>query len=301
MYGIQVKPAMKIGAVVLTKNEERHIARCLESILRVVDAIVVVDSFSTDRTREIAEGLGAVVHVRAWRNYADQFAWGVLQLPQGCDWVLRIDADEYLDPLLAQNIEGLRTTHNSHNVGYVFQRVICFLGKPMRYGGVFPGLMLRLYKRVAGGIEQRWMDEHIRVDGPVAVLSGELVDNNLNPLSWWVEKHNSYASREALDILVGAASADSMSLAGKAKYVRFLKQNVYLALPLGLRAAIYWFYRYFLRYGILDGLEGMIYHFLQAGWYRFLVDAKVAEVRLHMKRSGVPLQVAIKECLGFSL
>jgi hypothetical protein len=122
------------------------------------------------------------------------------------------------------------------------------------------------------------MDEHMVLSGgQVRRLSGHLIHEIPKSLSEWTRKHDWYAERECLDILNGSGKA--ALLGGQAGVKRFLKQNVYLRLPLFHRALLYWFYRYFLRLGFLDGKEGLIYHFLQAFWYRFLVDAKLYELQ----------------------
>lgn len=149
-----------------------------------------------------------------------------------------------------------------------------------------------------------WMSEHIKVAGPSADFRGELIDDNLNSLSWWTEKHNRYASREAVDLLnleYGFMPHDSVaSLRGRSQagVTRWLKESVYARLPGGFRALAYFLYRYVLRLGFLDGRAGFAFHFLQGFWSRYLVDAKVAEVRRYMREEGVEVRVAIERVLG---
>ena len=119
------------------------------------------------------------------------------------------------------------------------------------------------------------MDEHIVLrQGKVRRVQGDLIHVIPKDLTEWIAKHNWYASRECQDIKKREAAA---KLEGQAGMTRWLKQNIYLRFPPFYRALLYWFYRYFFRLGFLDGTEGLIYHFLQGFWYRFLVDAKLYE------------------------
>ena len=151
------------------------------------------------------------------------------------------------------------------------------------------------------------MDEHIVVEGPTISLAGELVDDNLRPLGWWTDKHNRYASLEAVEILnlefgFLDRGADPPGMpARSAGTRRWIKESVYSRCPGGWRAFAYFVYRYVLRLGFLDGRAGASFHFLQGFWYRFLVDAKVNEVKLHMRVHHVDVREAIHRVLGVRL
>ena len=152
------------------------------------------------------------------------------------------------------------------------------------------------------------MDEHIELSqGTTRTVGADIIDANLNSVTWWTEKHNSYASREAVDILrqryehSGNREAERKLSVQQASFKRFMKESVYNRLPLGARAGAYFAYRYFVRLGFLDGMQGAIFHTLQGFWYRYLVDVKVWEVEREMRESGVPLEAAVKRCLGISL
>jgi hypothetical protein len=120
------------------------------------------------------------------------------------------------------------------------------------------------------------MDEHtVLREGKVQRVQGDLIHDIPKDLTDWTANHNWYASRECQDI---ASRESAAALDGQAGTKRRLKQNLYLRLPLFYRAFFYWFYRYFLKLGILDGRQGLVYHFLQGFWYRFLVDAKLYEL-----------------------
>lgn len=294
---------LKVIAIILTLNEERHLRRCIESVKGVVDEVLVMDCYSSDSTLDIANELGARVIQRAWVNHANQFNFALTQLEQDVDWVLRIDADEYLTPVLATEIRENLASLPKNVEGVYLPRRMAFLGKLITHGGVFPVRILRLFRNGAGECENRWMDEHIKVTGPTVNFKNELIDDNLNSLTWWVDKHNKYASREVVDMLnleYGFMPHDtvaSLSDGSQTSFKRWVKENVYSRLPSGFRAFAYFCYRYFLRLGFLDGKEGTAFHVLQGFWYRYLVDAKLAEVKRYMKANGCTAPAAIKDVL----
>ncbi|KFE33440.1 glycosyltransferase family 2 protein [Thioclava atlantica] len=163
-----------LTAVILTRDEERHIARAIPSLDGIADRIFIVDSESTDRTVEIAKEMGAEVRFNSWRNYSNQYNWALDQLPADTDLVLRLDADEIVtDELRTQISEELPKLASGIH-GVVVGRRMTFLGRPMRHGGVFPVRVLRLFRYDKGRCEDRWMDEHIKVAGPVVELPGEI-------------------------------------------------------------------------------------------------------------------------------
>ncbi len=294
---------MKLVAVILTLNEERHLHRCLKSLKDVVDEAVVADCFSTDQTVEIARAAGARVIQHAWVSHASQFNWVLTQLPPDTDWVLRIDADEYLTQELAGQIKDRLSGLGPEVEGVNLRRRMAFQGRLIRHGGIFPVSITRLFRYGRGECENRWMDEHIKVSSPTVEFRGELIDDNLNSLTCWTDKHNRYASREAVDLLnleYGFMPRDSVARfngGSQAGFKRWVKEEVYARLPGGFRAFVYFFYRYVIRLGFLDGHAGTAFHFLQGFWYRYLVDAKVAEVRRCMRKEGCDVRAAIEQVL----
>ena len=298
---------MRLTVVILTKDEERHIARAIRSVASFADRVFVADSGSTDRTVEIAGALGAEVRCNPWRNHATQFNWALGQLHPDTEWVLRLDADEIVTEDLARDIAGRLPTIAEDVAGITVGRRMTFLGRPIAHGGLFPIRVLRLFRHGLGRCEERWMDEHITVSGPVVDFSGEIVDDNRNSLTWWTAKHNAYASREAIELLnlecgfMKRGGDDLMRAGREAGTKRWIKENVYARLPGGVRALAYFLYRYVLRLGFLDGAEGLAFHFLQGFWYRFLVDSKLYELRRHMARTGSDAPCAVREVLGVEL
>lgn len=152
-------------------------------------------------------------------------------------------------------------------------------------GGRYPLIMLRIWRNGHGQMEDRWMDEHMTVTGGRTVtFNGGFADHNLNDLTFFTEKHNSYATREAIEILNQKYDLfrrdDEISKLNTSVQValkRFIKERIYNYIPFTFSALLYFIWRYIFQLGFLDGRSGLVYHFLQGFWYRFLVGSKVME------------------------
>ncbi|MFB9950274.1 glycosyltransferase family 2 protein [Rhizobium puerariae] len=276
-----------VAVVILTYNEEIHIARAIESVASFASEIFVIDSFSTDRTTEIAAAAGAVVLKNPFINYAKQFSWALENAPIASDWVMRLDADELISPELSEEIRTRLPQMENDVVGIIMPRKVVFLDRWVRFGGRYPLMLLRIWRRGHGRIEDRWMDEHMIVwGGRTVTFEGSFTDHNLNNLTFFIDKHNRYATREAIDVLnkeyrfvkrdIDLSAKDTSF---QAAMRRFLKEHFYNRIPFQVSALSFFLYRYFIQLGFLDRTEGLIYHFLQGFWYRFLVGAKVLELR----------------------
>lgn len=296
-----------LTALILTFNEEQHIARAICSVDGLNCRVVVVDSGSKDKTVEIARQLGAHVLEHPWKNYATQFNWGLDNLPHESDWILRLDADETLSPDLVGQIKHILPTLGREVEGLTVGRRMAFMGRAIRHGGLFPVRVLRVFRHGKGRCEDRWMDEHIKVSGKVINLPGEMLDDNVNSITWWTGKHNAYASREVIDLLnleFAFMPQDTVADLGsrqQAGIKRWVKEHLYASLPTGARAFAYFIYRYVFRLGFLDGREGAAFHVLQGFWYRYLVDVKIHEVKLYMDRHDADVVTAIDRVLGIKL
>ena len=299
---------LPITAIVLTFNEERNLVACLDSIKEHVAEIVVVDSFSTDKTLDIARKYTDKIFQNKWVNYATQYIWAMNNTNPKNEWILRLDADERWTPEGFAELEKLIAS-GSYDGIYVKMKIF-FMGRFMRHGAFYPNYFLRVYKKSKGAMEDRFMDEHIHVDGPTARSNIDVLEMNhdrMYSLTDFTKKHNGYSSREAAEYLVQKYellkldSVGSMSGTTTTERKRWMKENFYYRLPKFLRALIYWKYRYFIKLGFLDGMEGFIFHFLQGFWYRFLVDAKIYQVERYAKEKGIDMKEAIKEVLGVEI
>lgn len=264
-------------AIVLTYNEEKHIRRCLTRALDFCRDIYVVDSYSTDRTPEICRQFSRVHLVQhSWPgNQALQFNWALGHLPLKTDWILRLDADEYLLPGEGERLLNAIQELPGDVNGLMLLRLRYFLGRHIRYGGTDKIPLLRAFRRGTANCEYRGMDEHIVLKQGRAYLSDILfADNNRESLDFWMSKHIHYAHREADTLIHDTASTAHLhrQLSNKRKI-----KALYARLPLFWRAAGLFFYRYILRLGFLDGREGFLWHFLQGWWYRSIADQFIRE------------------------
>ncbi|MEO7177106.1 MAG: glycosyltransferase family 2 protein [Saprospiraceae bacterium] len=264
-----------ITAIILTFNEKLHIERCISNVQQVADEIIIVDSFSTDGTQELARALGAKVIERKFIHQADQLQWAIDNLEFKNEWIIRLDADEFLTPELVNELKNRIPLLPPDIMGVHMKRRVYFMNQWIRRG-YYPMILLRIWRKGHAYVEQKWMDEHIRIkDGQTLTMKFDFVDQNLNGLSWWTSKHNSYSTREAIEILNRKyqLTASSISKEGLKR-----DKSFYLKLPLFLRPLLYFFFRYIFRFGILEGKAGLIWHVLQGFWYRFLVDAKIYQI-----------------------
>jgi len=297
-----MKPDLSV--LILTFNEEKHIERCIRSLQPFAKRIFIVDSYSSDNTVKIARSLGAEVYQNPWKNYATQYQWGLDHCPIDTEWVMRMDADEYVLPELADEIIGKLPRLDDETSGVFIKRRVYFMDRWIKHGSYYPIWLLRIWRHSKGRIEERWMDEHIKLSGGKTIhFDNDLVDENLNNLTWWTQKHNNYATREAADILnilfnfkqYDEVEPDLFGTQEQRK--RWLKIR-YAAMPLFLRPVLYFHWRYFIKLGVLDGKPGLIWHFLQGFWYRFLVDAKIYEIYRHCGRDRSRIENFLKEEYG---
>ncbi|MGH2097443.1 glycosyltransferase family 2 protein [Aerococcus urinaeequi] len=269
-----------LTTIILTYNEEKNIEACIESVKSISKRIIVLDSYSTDKTIEIAKSLGAEIYSRRFVSQANQFRYALDNFQITTKWVMKFDADERLTTESSNEIEDICNNNMETDInGIVLRFEVNFLGKKLRHGGIYPFRKLVVFKNGLGKIENKKMDEHIVIkEGKSVEAKLDSLHEDYKDLTTWIDKHNKYSSREVLDYSEQQiTNSDSELLDNKAKMKRFLKYKLYYKLPMGLRARLYYYYRYYLLLGFLDGKEGQIFAFLQAYWYRYLVDAKIFE------------------------
>lgn len=259
-----------IAVIILVGREKLHVRRCLEKLQPLEPRqIFVVESQPSDGTHEIAVEMCAVTVFNNWPGLqSKQFNWALDNLPIDAEWILRLDADEYLTPeSIGWLKESLaRIDEKVSALEFTLERK--FMGGEIRYGtNGIP--MVRMFRRGRGRFAETLMDERIVFDGEKLSVPVVFYDDNLNSLEWWKEKHRGYAKREAQQAIESLKSG-IWTDPRKAKYYK---------LPQYIRAFVYFCIRYFLKLGFLDGLAGFQWHFWQGLWYRCLVDHEIGKLR----------------------
>ena len=271
-----------IGVILLVYNEEIHLKRCLDNLLLLTSDIYVVDSFSTDKTVTILKEYGVNFSQNSFVNQSQQLNFAIDNYPFVTNWIIRVDCDEILSLELIDEIKTSKLLDvNSDISGFYLKRKVKFLDKTLNYGNINPIWLLRLWKMGMGICDDKVMDEKIIVtDQKTSKLQNIIIDNNLNNLTWWTNKHNNYSNREALEILKFKYLSVNQNFKGdyySIDFIIYILKTSYNKSPIFLRSFILFFYSYFLKLGILDGVAGFIWNVLQVFWYRYLVDVKVYE------------------------
>ena len=275
---------VSITVVILTHNESIHIRRAIDNVIDWCDEVVILDSNSTDDTAAIAEACGAKVYYRAFDNYAAQRNYAIHDLPLQNEWMLFLDADEYLGEALKEEIANTFKNPLAFD-GFLMKRRFIFNDKWIKHGGYYPIWLVRLFKRSAANVD-REINEHVAINGTVGRLEHFFSDHNLKPIADWIDKHNRYSNFEAKQFLFHAERKKNGGKDGMAKFSgdsverkRWIREHIWNDLPPLLRPFFYFFWRYILRLGILDGKAGLIYHFLHGFWYPFITDVKYLEMK----------------------
>ena len=284
--------AIAVTVVIPTRNEARHLARCLEAI-RCFSEVYVVDSQSTDSTVEIARTFGAeVVQFHYHGGWPKKRQWALDSLSFQNDWVLLLDADEVLTPDLANEIrEAIR---DPDLIGYRAFLRLNFLGRELRYGG--NGFWkLSLFRRGKGHFECRLKDqdqsmsdievhEHVIVDGRIGKLRHVLPHHNVESLDRYLTKHNEYSNWEAKVLLQETEQGNALPptlFGNQAQRRRWLKKRFF---RLSGSPLFFFLYKYILLLGFLDGVPGLIYCALQSTHF-FHIKAKMYELENATKSS----------------
>ena len=253
----------------------------------------MVDSGSIDGTVELARTLGARVVQRPFTTHADQWRFALEQGLTG-EWIVAIDADQWVTPELGRSLLSLTASQPEDVQGVFVNRLHVFRGQPLRHGGLFPKWMLKVFRAGAAFTDDgELLDHHFYVRGRTVKASGLLIEQNLKEedISFWSGKHVRYAERQAQEEHrrrrePATAWAKAPRLLGAPdERILWLKARWY-RLPLFTRPFLYLLWRYVLRLGFLDGRQGLVFHVLQAFWFRFLVDVNLDQLQRGAPRDG---------------
>jgi glycosyltransferase involved in cell wall biosynthesis len=270
-----------ISVIILTHNEEANIGRCLDSV-SWSDDILVVDSFSEDRTVEISKGCGARVIQRAFDDFSSQRNFASEQGNLKYEWVLHLDADEIVTPELRAELQGAAFGDKD---AYRVSSKLIFCGKFLRHAGLFPWYQVRFGRKQALRFKQVGHGQRETLEpSRIGTLKSSLLHFNFSKgLSDWIERHNRYSTAEAQQNVYGYTDDDVPILdflSAETDRRRRTAKKIFRRLP--CRAIIRFIYMYLFRGGILDGKVGFTYCRLLA-WYEWLIVLKEREIKAHAR------------------
>jgi glycosyltransferase involved in cell wall biosynthesis len=272
---------MTLSILILTHNEEKHIERCLTAIHKFCTEIFVVDS-STDSTSNIVGLFTNNIYKVNAMSFSEKFNWALYNIDFKTEWILRLDADELIsENNFAKLLTRLEKT--SQNVSGIFiRRQLWFLGKFIRFGGLYPVYSIRVWRKGCVVCESRYLDEHlILTTGVPSKMNVDIIDYPLVGINGWISKHNEYAIREVMQIeLNNSIKNDSgKQHSNRFSTLKLMFKRIYYNLPLFIRPFLIFFIRYFFLFGFLDGLRGLIWHVMHTFWYRFIIDINLFEIK----------------------
>jgi len=247
----------KLSVVIITKNEEKIISRCLDAV-KWANEIIVVDSGSTDDTVSICKKYGAKVFYKKWQGYSEQKNFAISKAKG--NWILSIDADEIVSDELKDEIKSILLNNEVEYDGYEIRFKNYFYGRFLRFGGLYPDYHLRLFKKGKGSFNKTKIHEGVWLTGKTKKLKGEILHFTSKTIFDHIENINKYTELEAI-------------------------QNVSVSkIPTGYSIFIKPFYNfiknYFFKFGFLDGFQGLVFHIVSS-MYLFIQEIKTAQ-RLNM-------------------
>lgn len=279
-----------VTIVIIAQNEEANIQFCIESVVGWANEVFVVDSFSWDQTVLLATTAGAIVYQNQFADWASQRNWALNNLPLKTKWILFLDADEVATESFKQEVsQALLSVGEEIAAFYVYFDFV-FLGSVLHYAYESPPV-IRLIRLGQAHWEGSGAREYCVIDKPIAHIRNRIWHEDHKGLSKWIEKQNGNATREAKVLwerkAVAKLAPDSKTSERRLRV--WIRNQIWPHLPLFLRPFIYFFYRYLLKRGFLDGRAGLTYTFLQGLWFNFLIDAKYYEL-LRRSRQGEQIQ-----------
>lgn len=248
------RPLVEI--MIPTLNESVHIRQAVANASRL-GPVFVLDSHSTDGTQDLARQAGATVVEHTFVNYSNQKNWGLDNLPWRGEWIMILDADERVTPPLRKEI--LQKLPTSKNDGYYVNRLLIFMGRPVRHGGLYPSWNLRLFRRGKARYEQRAVHEHMVCDGPIDYLKEEMIHIRRESISQYIDKHVTYADMESDEWVrwrrgMGSGAGASELFKHTLRYRQWIRREIWPRMP--ARPLWRFLYMYLARFGFLDGRAG---------------------------------------------
>ena len=261
----------KIVVIILTYNSEKIIKKTIKSAKKISNDVIILDSFSKDKTIKIAKKLKCKVFKRKFSNYSDQRNYIIRKCNNLYQWQLHLDSDEILSNQLIKNINNV--LRDNENFSYIIKRKVYFLGKFLKFGGA-SNWHLRLFPSNSTLVEDKLYDQHYITKLRTRSLEGPIFDMNTSNLKNWIDNHNKWSTLDVTSKLKKNKKILKGKFFGNNIERLRLYKNIYLLFPTIIRPFILFFYKYFILLGFLDGKVGFYYCFLNSLWFRTLIDAK---------------------------
>jgi len=277
-----MKNNCKITVLILTYNEEINIVHAINNVKNWADEIVILDSYSTDETVKIAKKNGAKVFFRKFDNFSNQRKYAFRELPINGEWIFVLDADEYLTNELKKEILSI-IEHTQYDA-FIINRRFYWKNQWIKRG-YYPTKLLRFGRKGIIDCDDRPINEHIICkNNRIGYLKNDFIDHNRKDISSWIKKHNDYSTREAKQLFEKDLKKYNF-FGSQYERKRAIRVNIWNKIPPIIRPFIYFFYRYFLKLGFLDGKKAFQYHFLHAFIYRMIIDFKYLEMKWNKKNN----------------
>lgn len=275
-----------ISILILTLNEQENLPACLESV-KWCDDIVVLDSFSTDKTLSIAKAAGARIVQRKFDNWAAHQNWALENISFKHPWIYYSDADEIVTPELRDELLAIAANPNETNVAFRLRYKNFFMGRWIRHCGIYPAWILRFFRPEKVRWE-RLVNPVPVVNGPEDRLKGHFEHFSFKKgLNAWFDKHNRYSWHEAEESIKSLAHGQfawrELLSRDPARRRRALKE---FSFRLPCRPMLRFLYMYFLRLGLLDGSAGYHYCRMLAA-YEYMIVLKMREIL--RRNQGLPI------------
>lgn len=270
--------------MIFTLNEQIHLPSCLDA-LAWCDDVIVVDSFSSDNTQSICEARGSRFFQNKFGGFGQQRNWALDNTAPKHPWILILDADERVTPELVLEMEAISRSDPQDIGAYQLRRRFYMWGKWMRYSSLYPTWVVRFIRFGKVRYENRGHAETQKVQGEIANLGSDLIDENLKGIDDWFDRQNRYASKEAEFELQQEKNGlrpgeifSSDPLTNRAALKR-------LAGKMPARGLIYFCYSYFWRLGFMDGKSGFVFCLMKA-WYQSQIAIKKYDNRISNKKAN---------------
>lgn len=279
-----------VAVIILTYNEEENIGQLLDSVTDWAKEIFILDSYSTDKTVEIAKTYKSEVLLNKFENFSNQRNYALRNFSISSEWVLFLDADEWLPLSLKDEISyTISRSPPVQENGFYLSRRFLWMGSWIKRG-YYPIWTLRLFRTGKGRCEDRPVNEHIIVDGLTAKLKHDYIHEDRKKVAHWIVKHIERARLEAIELFNSKLKNENeidIDIFGRPESrTRWIRYKVWNRLPPLVRPFLYFIYRYIFRLGFLDGKPAFTYHFLQSLWFPMLIDIFYIELCMKSRKSS---------------